>query len=503
MSATLTTEPASPASAYRPLNFEVTRTDPSLSRIYYVHVADAVEVSTLGNGLEVGDIFLKHQAWAGPVPGVVGQTINLLDSCAPYNGVWTILNAFNVAGDDYVVINAPDYGNFDPPGTVSGRIWLNGYTVWAEVRVYTNPTGDPQIAYLRGTPDLDGLCTINVAPTLTTYFDAGQVALFPQYVTPWTGTLAQHAHGLTALYYQVKFVEIWDVPGEVTPLNPWLEGDEISDDTENRVAVNAIHPYHSDLITWETASMSPFVVGTSTKRWMTYAPRVLTLGTDDSFRLHMLTDDGGQLNHELVVKQVNDDGSLTTLATELLDIGTDPVAAFSVAVGPADLAAYITVPSRYRVWLIDSESDIASETFEVIVDTKCKEVRRPLAWLSLLGGVDLFTFTGREIENTDAAITTLRKPMSAGVGYDWSERGHNSTPSKRYTLSSAPLNAATRKWVADGIGQAVVAGLKLSSTMVTPIIRSSGAIVAANTGGINKPITIEYRRGTDALVQQA
>ena len=503
MSATLTTEPASPASAYRPLNFEVTRTDPFLSRIYYVHVADAVEVSTLGNGLEVGDIFLKHQAWAGPVPGVVGQTINLLDSCAPYNGVWTILNAFNVAGDDYVVINAPDYGNFDPPGTVSGRIWLNGYTVWAEVRVYTNPTGAPQIAYLRGTPDLSGVCTFNVAPTIATYFDAGQVSLFPQYVTPWTGTLAQHAHGLTALYYQVKFVEIWDVPGEVTPLNPWLEGDEISDDTENRVAVNAIHPYHSDLITWETASMSPFVVGTSTKRWMTYAPRVLTLGIDDSFRLHMLTDDGGQLNHELVVKQVNDDGTLTTLATELLDIGTDPVAAFSVAVGPADLAAYITVPARYRVWLIDSESAIASETFEVIVDTKCKEVRRPLAWLSLLGGVDLFTFTGREIENTDAAITTLRKPMSAGVGYDWSERGHNSTPSKRYTLSSAPLNAATRKWVADGIGQAVVAGLKLSTTMVTPIIRSSGAIVAANTGGINKPITIEYRRGTDALVQQA
>lgn len=503
MAATLTSSPASPASAYRPLWFEVTRTDPALSRIFFVHVADATEVATLGNGLVEGDILVQHQAWSGTVPGIVGQTINLLDSCAPYNGVWTILNAFSSGGDDYVVINAPDYGNFDPAGTVSGRIWLNNYTVWCELRVYTTPTGTPQTVYLHGKPNLSGVVSFNVAPPLTDYFDSGDVPLFPQYVLPWTGTLCQHAHGLTALYYQVRFVEIWDVPGETASVDPFTDGDEVHDDSTNRVAVNAVHPYHSDLLTWETASMSSFVVGTSTRKFLTYAPRLLTLADSDSFRLHMLTGTSGEVNHSLVVKQVNADNTLTTLTTQLLDIGTDPVAAFSVAVGPADLAAYITLPERYRVWLIDSEDDIASEVFEVIVDTKCKEVRRPLAWLSKLGGVDLYTFTGREIETSKATRTTIRKPMGRGTGYDWSERGNTSSPGSTFLLSSAPLNAATRAWIARDLGQTAISALKLSSTQVTPIVLTSDGHLAANTGGLGKPLTIEYRRGTDNLVQQA
>ena len=499
MAATLTTQPASPASAYRPLWFEVTRTDPALSRIFWVHVVDAAIVTSLGNGLVVGDILVKHQAWSGAVPGIVGQTVNFLAGCAPYNGVWTILNAFTVAGDDYVVINAPDYGDFDPVWVESGRIWLNNYTVWCELRVYTDPVGTPQIVYMNGSPDLSGVVAFNVAPAIADYF-SNEIA---DYVLPWTGTLAQHAHGLTALYYQVKFIEVYDVPGVLSAINPWEEGTEISDDTDNRVAVNAVHPYHSDLLTWEDADMGDFVVGTPTRKWLTYAPRLLTLGIDDSFRLHMLTNDGGQLNHELVVKQVNDDGTLTTLATELLDIGTDPVAAFSVAVGPADLAAYITLPSRYRVWLIDSEGDIASEVFEVIVDTTCKEVRRPLAWLSKLGGVDLFSFTGREIETSKATRTTVRKPMGRGTGYDWSERGNTSAPASTFLLSSAPLNAPTRAWIARDLGQATVSALKLSATQVTPIVLTSDSHIAANTAGLGKPLTIEYRRGTDNLVQQA
>jgi len=499
MAATLTTEPASPASAYRPLWFEVTRTDPALSRIFWVHVVDAAIVTALGNGLVVGDILVKHQAWSGAVPGIVGQTVSFLPGCAPYNGVWTILNAFTVGADDYVVINAPDYGDFDPVGVESGRIWLNNYTVWCELRVYTDPVGTPQIVYMNGSPDLSGVVAFNVAPAIADYF-SNEIA---DYVLPWTGTLCQHAHGLTALYYQVKFIEVYDVPGVLSAINPWEEGTEISDDTEDRVAVNAVHPYHSDLLTWEDADMGDFVVGTPTRKWLTYAPRLLTLADSDSFRLHMLTSSGGQVNHELVVKQVNPDGSLTPLASELLDIGTDPVAAFSVAVGPADLAAYITVPSRYRVWLIDSESDIASETFEVIVDTKCKEVRRPLAWLSKLGGVDLYTFTGREIETSKATRTTIRKPMGRGTGYDWSERGNTSAPASTFLLSSAPLNAPTRAWIARDLGQATVSALKLSATQVTPIVLTSDSHIAANTAGLGKPLTIEYRRGTDNLVQQA
>ena len=500
MAATLTSSPASPASAYRPLEFVLTRTDPSLSRINWIRPATGTDVSTLGNGLVEGDILMQHQAWSGPVSGVVGQTINLLDTCLQYAGVWTILNTFTSGGSTYSVIDAPDLGEFDPsPYFGDGRIWLNGYTVWCELKVWTDPAGSPIVVYQSAQPDIAGVVRFNVAPNVADYFSNE----IQGYVLPWSGTLIQHAHGLTALYYRVRFVEVYDVPGETAAINPWEDGTEVHNDSSDRVAVNAVHPYNSDLVTWETAGMSTFSVGTSSKRFLTYAPRVLNLADSDSFRLHMLTGTSGLVNHNLIVKQVNTDGSLTTLASQFLSLGTDRYAAFAIGVGPADLAGVITVPSRYRVWLTDSEDNVASETFEFVVDTTCKEVRRPLGWLSKLGGVDLFTFTGREIENVNAQRLTLRKPMGTGTGYDWSERVYNSAPVTAYTLSSAPIGKEARAWVSRELSQSAITVLKLSDTQATPIILQGGGITSANTGGIFKPITIEYRRGTDNSVQQS
>lgn len=500
MAATLTTSPASPASAYRPLEFVLTRTDPSLSRINFIRPATGTDVSTLGNGLVEGDILVQHQAWSGSIPGVVGQTINLIEDCEQYAGVWTILNAFTSGGNNYVVIDAPDSGVFDPsPSFGSGRIWLNGYTIWCELSVYTDPAAAPQVSYLYAVPDINGKVTFNVAPDVADYFNT---EIHP-YVLPWTGTVLQHAHGVSALYYRVRFVEVYDVPGVTTGVNPWEDGTEVHADESHRVAVNAVHPYHSELTTWETASMSTFVVGTSSKRFLTYAPRTLSVGDADSFRLFMLTGTSGIVNHNLIVKRVNSDGSLTTLTSQSLSLGATPYAAFAVAVGPADLAGLITVPERYRVWLTDSEDNVASETFEFIVDTTCKEVRRPIGWLGKLGGVDLFTFTGREIENVNASRATLRRPMSSTTGFDWSERSYASGPATGYTLSSSLLNGETRAWVARELMHTANAVLKLSSTQATTIILQGGAVTSANTGGIFRPITIEYRRGTDNIVQQA
>lgn len=508
MSATLTTEPVSPASAYRPLWFEVTRTDPTTSRVIFIRPATAGDVAALGNGLVEGDILMQHQAWSGSVPGVVGQTVHLVAAGA-YTGLTpAILSAFTVAGSLYVVLDCADLGDYDPsPGFGSARIWLNGYTVWAEVRIYTDPTGAPQVAYMRGTPDVDGVTAFNVAPVVRDYFDADpENPLFPQYVIPWSGTLCKHAHGLTALFYQVKFVELWDPPGDPVAQDPWTDGTVVSDDTEHRVAVNAIHPYHSDLITWETAGMGAFQASTAPGKLLTYAPRLLTLADTDSFRIHMLTNPAsGYLtpSYLLRVFTVNADLSLTFLGAQAIDVGSDPVAAFSVAVGPADLAAFFTVPARYRAYVSNDNGNVLSEYVEVIVDTTCKEVRRPVAWLSPLGGVDLYTFTGREIEQAGASRTTVRKPMGTGTGYDWTERGHNTNPSTGYTLSTAPIHHLVRAWIARGLGQSSTTALKLSATQVTPIVLTSGALVSANTGGIYKPLTIEYRRGTDNEAQQA
>ena len=60
MAATLITEPTSPASCYRPLQFAIERDDPAVNLIDEVFIADASDVSTIGNGLEVGDVVVKY-----------------------------------------------------------------------------------------------------------------------------------------------------------------------------------------------------------------------------------------------------------------------------------------------------------------------------------------------------------------------------------------------------------------------------------------------------------
>ena len=60
MAATVIAQPVTPASAYRPLQFQVLRTDPSGNLIIQVFIADATDASTIGSGeIEVGDVVVE------------------------------------------------------------------------------------------------------------------------------------------------------------------------------------------------------------------------------------------------------------------------------------------------------------------------------------------------------------------------------------------------------------------------------------------------------------
>lgn len=498
MSATLSSSPSSMASAYRPIEYRIQRSDPANSRVYFIRPATASDVATLGSGLEEGDILVQHQAWAGPVPGVAGQTILFDDDCEVYAGVWTVLSTFTALGDLYSVIDAPDLGTFTGSPFGSARVYLDNYVIWCRLRVWTDPNADPSTVYLPASPDETGLVTFNVAPTLAVFFSED----IELYARPWSGTIIQSAHGLTALTYRATFFEVYSSPGVTAALDPWQDGTEVHDDEADLVAVNAVHPYHAELTTWGSATLSDFAVGSSSRKFLTYAPRTITIGENDLFRLHILSGSVLSFNHFLEVREVNPDGTTTLVGSYNVAV-SGTVAAVSIGVGPADLSPLLTVPDRYRVRLLNSEDAVISESFEFVVDRTCKENRRPIGWLGKLGGVDLYTFTGREIETSSATRITVSKRMGSGTGFDYATRGFRSEPRRVFTNSTGAIGANVRGWLSRELCESANVVLKLSDTLVTPIVLTSNEHLSANSGGVFRPLTITYVRGTDNEAQDA
>ncbi len=511
MSATIASSPATPASCYRPLRYTVQRTDPTLSDVAYVRPADAADVTGLGSGLALDDILVEHTTLNGPVSAAVGQTV-LLIGCDGYNGVFEILK---VIDSTHLVIDSEDQGSITP-ASGSIRIWLNNYTVWARLSVYVDPAGDPQTVDMRALPGTDGLTTFHVNEEVARYFNSD---IHAYALAVGGGEIYQSAHAVTALWYKVAFAELYDGSGTTDPFDGTHDIDE---DADYRVAVNAVHPYsqldytgsvQSAGLTRATADMGVHIPTDEDRRWLTNAPRrydstlgayyiSLTMATTDRFRLHMLSPSTQPVSdYRLSVYDVTGTPTLVDQIDIVFDV--DDMAAFSVAVGPADLSPFITVPAKYRAFLSNSGLGFLSEYIEVTVDSKCKEVRRPMVWQNKLGGIDHFSFTGREVASSSVKRAAVRKPTYYGTGYDFNERVYRAEVDRVRTLSSAPLDQDVRHWIGRDLFEQPNVVCRLSDTQVAPVVITSQEVVSGNTGGIRKPVTIAYRLGVDNESQVA
>lgn len=504
--AQLIQEAESPASVYRPMSFKVQgRGITSLYVVGSISIADSTDVSTLANGLAVGDVLVEH---AG-VPAEVGSVV-YVEGCGSYNGLRTVTKIIEDSGSpQYLVIGSPNYGDVTP---ATGRItvWPEGYTVHCELSIYTADAVTPTKVRLRSGGDQLGIATFNVNTVLKDYFASDLSA----YVLPIAGGgVVQNAHGTTAIFYRVRFTESWQAD---TIIDPWdgtheIESDATDDIATMRVAVNAVHPYESDVLTWSTTNLGGFEVGGSlfARKFLTHAPRgtigayqgiKMTLGSGDHFRLFMLSRKDSDFEVDWILRIIDTSGSL--IHTEAFSL-PDPVAAFCVGVGPADLDGLASLPDTYRVYVSNVSETALSEPVEISIDTTCREVERPMAALNSLGGVDLFTFAGREIEFDGGRRSTVKKPYEEGSGYDYTERTYRNEPFTRYTLSSKPLKNSIRKWVASTFLRSPNVVLKLSDTQAAPVIITTESVESNASNERVKPITIEYRLGVGDLAQVA
>lgn len=523
MAATVVSFPPDPASVYRPMPLHVDRTDPSGSAIAWIKVADASDVSTYGNGLQVGQVFIQHATIQGSVPMQAGQTLHIYQNGGPYLGVWTCINSWGT-GTVYTIIDAPAMGDFTPSGSPTSalRVYLDNYTILTKVLIYTTPTGDPQQVVLRAQPsDAAGNAYVNVDVVLRDYFNYR----IESFIKPMAGVPVQSAHGITAIFYRLHVVEVYDSP-DVDMGDPFdgthdIHVDDTGDIATMRVAVNAVHPYASALINWTNADMSMFTVGSGGKV-MSLAPRGSVVGPStgmtgvkvmaapgDWMWLTMLTDKDASWVTDCVLKGVYISGQdvleeqQAALAAGI-NIDLSASAAFAVGFGPENLSALVGGMTAYSVWLTDSTTGaVISEVIEVSVDLKCKENRRRFAWLNKLGGIDAHTFTGREIYSTKVKRATVRKPYGPGTGYDWTERTYRAEPERTRTVSTKPLPVEYRRWLAEDMGESanVVA---MENGLACPVVLLTDEAQGGSTTPVsNKPFTVEYRMGVDNLSQQA
>jgi hypothetical protein len=523
MAATLPITAATPAAAYRPLYFEALRVDPDLSDVTFIRPATSGDVTTLGSGLAVGDILVQHTDWDGSVAVIDAGWVLLSDDCLGYAGVHRVLNSFDDGTDFYTVIESADFGALTFGTAAHGRVYLNEYTVFCKVSIYTDPSASPVVVYLQGTPNNAGKTGFYIDKVVRNYFN-NNIEPFAKAI-PFG--LAQNAHGVTALFYKVSFAEVYDSPGEIVT-DPFDGGEYVGSevfytDTDYRVAVNAVHPASEiteaivpstpTVLDWSTAGLNGFQVGGTlwARRFLTLSPRRQRVMSDDHYRLHMLTsdiDNGDTLKYTVdYTLRVYDFTNGTLLIGDI--ILQEPIAlagittaAFSIGVGPADLAGFVTLPAKYAVMITNDNTGAFSEIFTFEVDSDCKEVKRSIAFLNPLGGVDSYTFTARELDNAND-----------GQGV--------------YTVSARGLNSRERKWLVNGLLRrgdtktlskyydpgtgydyterpysGCIAVTRLSDTIVAPVIIETTKALASSTGGYNGPLTIDFRIGRDQTSQQ-
>lgn len=488
--------------------FKVQRTDPSWNLIDEVFIADASDVSTLGNGLQVGDVVVHWTSTVqGSIPVQAGQTIVLDSDMGPYAGVHMVTNYFAGTGANrYAVIDAEDLGDFTPDAFLGGmRVWLNNYTVYLKLLVYTDPSGTPHEVILDANPDGAGACYFEVGSRIKDYFShridtmLGSGAVF-------------NAHGITALFYRVHFAEVYDVPGDTDIPDPF-DGDHnvLVDATDSvatfRVAVNAVHPYAGPVVDWTDTDMSAFEVGSPTSFWLTGAPRntagliQVPARASDPLRAFMLTDPGE--DHEVDYKlYVYGDAGL--IGTVNIEIPTTTTAAFAVAIGPSDIP--LALPKVYTVRLaIEGEDELPvfkSEALQVDMEAVCRENERTFAWLNKLGGVDVNTFTGREIGSSRTKRATVQKPYNTGSSFDWRMRTYRAEPERTRTVSTSPIRNSVRRWLADDLSESANV-ISKEYGLWCPVVLTSGDVRSYSTGPGMQPMTIEFFLGVDNLSQSA
>jgi hypothetical protein len=282
--------------------------------------------------------------------------------------------------------------------------------------------------------------------------------------------------------------------------------------------VNMVHPYHQEFndggiaLDWfDTLDDYIFSQQATGRKFLTLGDRnTQQVGPNDPFFLAMLWDAGAQTTGtDLVVSTYQSDG--TFINSTSFDLDASPLYAAFLNVGPDALGSAIPANAAYYLVGVRNRNDgFISETFRLNIDRNCHEVGRRMYWQNKLGGIDQYTFKGREVERTVTQRDSIVRryiPLNSTRGFN--ARMYRTTPERRFVLSSLQVNGDVLRWLVQDFFESSDVATQINTkapvpnTWWTPVLILSDEAMGRTSENLLQRLVIEYTLGVDNRSQYA
>ena len=150
-----------------------------------------------------------------------------------------------------------------------------------------------------------------------------------------------------------------------------------------------------------------------------------------------------------MVSAYQQDGTFIT--SEAYELSSTPDYAGLINVGPAVVSSTLNSLTAYYLMTLRNRNDsFISETFRLNYDQKCGEVQKRMHWQNKLGGIDQFTFVGRErelssVEREEVSTSYIQRTSTLG----FNRRTYRSNIQRSHLLSSDQLKPNVLGWLAE------------------------------------------------------
>jgi hypothetical protein len=416
MALTVLSRPDSYSAAYLPVEYKFT-SDLSPNSISGESDSNGTLFGSDNSG---EDILVGTQ----PLPLVVGDYV-YLENAGVYNGVHRVSSINNGTEGVSVTgffIDTPVTTETTLPGILKQAVevskYYNNYN--AVVDVYISGSF---VVRLRTRRNFDNEFIFDLSSIIQEYLGSDLLAL-------GTSTTSTSVDLSKEVY--IQYAEEYDV---ISNGIATLTLTSFTDDSSNPfTAVNSTIPYvfmNDFAISSVNYNLSDFYStnalfnGASAYNWLTLQPEEVRISSNDSYQMSFInateTYNGGPnpiaVNLDYVLRTYDNQGSL--IATNIVVIDTDTTTnlegVYNVPVGPSNLSAYITSDVvKYTVQTRIDEFILADlRTFIIEDDCSPTRVERRFEWVNSLGGIDAFTFKGKEVRDIDVEKRTFKRILNS------------------------------------------------------------------------------------------
>lgn len=494
MSLSLISAPERWTSAYRPMEFAFRSTlfdmsDPG-------DRADIIDITQNALGetvLTTLQNFATGDAQVGNLIRITGTQFGV------YDGEHRIRRIVSTFPELRVAISAT-YTIDDTGGTVY-RLY-DGLRTGVEVRF----TANTNVVSFTVQPDADGIFTVNIADACARQFISPFNEAFIGAPNIYLSADRSIAMGYTVTAFE-RYIQWTDGTPTVVELRKPFQLDLFG----YRV-VNSCHPYHHEQfgggidMDWQSTYDDYVFTQTATGReFLTWGDRTTQkVKAGENFYLAMLWDANGQTaGTDFVVSTYTQAGAF--IASQSFPLDDAPQFAALLNVGPAAIGSLLNDNVDYYLVGVRNRNDaFISETFKLFYDKTCGEVSRRFYWQNKLGGIDQFTFNGREKEFVSTAreeVSASYIPLNSTQGFN--RRTYRTNVERARTISSDLLKQEVLGWLAEDLFESsdvrtfVNTRARTPHTWWTPVIILTNEAPHRNTDNQMRRMIFDYSLGVD------